>query len=100
MVKFCGLALLLCSGVLSSDPTAERRQQFSSEFRNSDSDADGWLDPTEMRMLFPDISQADLSAFFIAADGDQDGLITLEEYIVVRQLKQEGQLDLNDFRLY
>jgi hypothetical protein len=47
-----------------------------------------------------DLLGVDLSAFFIAVDTNEDGVITPEEYEVGREQFDGNHLDLNDFRLY
>ena len=48
-----------------------------------------FVDASEVRAKHKKISQEDVSAFFIAADKDEDGLVTLEEYVTVFSGKQE-----------
>jgi hypothetical protein len=38
------------------------------------------VDAQEVRQVYPGIRQEDLSAFFIASDKNEDGLISFEEY--------------------
>ena len=41
------------------------------------------------------ISNEDLSAFFIAADKNEDGLISFKEYMAASLNHEAGTLDLN-----
>ena len=41
-----------------------------------DKNGDNIIDPSEARILFPALTPQDLSAFFISADTNQDGLIS------------------------
>ena len=44
------------------------------------------------------MSQDDISAFFIASDKDQDGVITRDEYLAVSLRFDEGLLNLADYK--
>ena len=39
------------------------------------------MDASEVREVYKTLKQEDISAFFIAADKNEDGLITLQEYV-------------------
>jgi len=45
------------------------------------------------------VSQQDVSAFFIAADKNEDGLIDLDEYVHASLRQDSGELNLNDYKL-
>jgi len=45
------------------------------------------------------VSQQIISAFFIAADKNEDGLIDLDEYVHASLRQDSGELNLNDYRL-
>ena len=51
-----------------------------------------------MRKHFEGLSQEDISAFFIASDKNEDGLVTFEEYLAASLRHDEGSLDLNDYK--
>jgi Ca2+-binding EF-hand superfamily protein len=53
-----------------------------------------------VRKVFPRISQEELSAFFIASDKDEDGLIDFEEYMHASLEHADGNLDLDEFQVY
>ena len=56
------------------------------------------MDASEVRKHFVDLSQEDISAFFIAADKNEDGLVSFEEYLAASLRHDEGSLDLNDYK--
>lgn len=43
------------------------------------------------------MSQEDISAYFIAADKDESGIITEEEYVYTSLVYDSTGLDLNDY---
>jgi hypothetical protein len=45
------------------------------------------------------VKQQDVSAFFIAADKNEDGLIDLDEYVHASLRQDRGELDMNDYKL-
>jgi Ca2+-binding EF-hand superfamily protein len=52
-----------------------------------------------VRGQFKGLKQEEISAFFIAADRNEDGLITFEEYLEASLKHDDGELDLNDYKL-
>ena len=46
-----------------------------------DINQDNFVDASEVRAIHKNLRQEDISAFFIAADINEDGLITVEEYV-------------------
>ena len=58
------------------------------------------MDPSEVRKVYPRISQEELSSFFIAADKNEDGLIDFDEYIHASLEHEDGKLDLDEFQVY
>ncbi len=52
-----------------------------------------------MRNQFRGLKQEDISAFFIATDKNEDGLITFEEYLAASLRHDDGELDLDDYKL-
>ena len=67
-----------------------------------DTNTDGMLDAIDVLLFYADknfyMTQEDLSAFFISADKDEDGLISEEEYVFTSLLYDDEALDLNDFK--
>jgi hypothetical protein len=53
-----------------------------------------------VRRVFPRISQEELSAFFIASDKNEDGLIDFDEYIHASLEHEDGNLNLDEFSVY
>ena len=72
------------------------------DFTVMDLNQDGFLDAIEVKEFYGKrgiyFSNEDLSAFFIAADKDEDGLINKEEYIYTSLLYDNHALDLNDYK--
>ena len=69
-----------------------RIMEHQNDFIAFDVNSDNYVDAYEIRLKYPDISNQDISAFFIQADVNQDGLITSDEYInaSLEQDKQNG----------
>lgn len=61
---------------MSSDQKKKR------EFRLLDEDQNDYLDPEEIRNGFPDWTEKDVTTFFNLVDRNQDGVISLEEYLI------------------
>ena len=59
----------------------EDRLRHEKDFIAFDLNADNFVDASEVRQVHKTLKQEDISAFFIAADVNEDGLITLEEYV-------------------
>lgn len=53
-----------------------------------------------MRRVFPRISQEELSAFFIASDKNEDGLIDFDEYLHASLEHADGSLNLDEYQIY
>ena len=60
---------------------------------------DGQVDAQEVRTVFKDLSQEDLSAFFIAADKNENGLIDYDEYVHASLTHGDKDLTLEDFHI-
>jgi Ca2+-binding EF-hand superfamily protein len=73
-------------------------QQHKNDFIAFDLNQDSFVDASEVRSQFRGLKQEDISAFFIAADKDEDGLITFEEYLAASLRHDEGELDLDDYK--
>jgi Ca2+-binding EF-hand superfamily protein len=70
------------------------------DFIAFDFDQNGFIDASEVRKQYDDkVKQQDVSAFFIAADKNEDGLIDLDEYVHASLRQDSGELDLNDYKL-
>lgn len=67
----------------------EERLRHEKDFIAFDLNSDTFVDASEVRMVHKGIKQEDISAFFIAADKNEDGLITLEEYVAASLLQEE-----------
>ena len=72
------------------------------DFKAMDTNGDQNLDATEVKKFYKDLqismNQDDFSAFFIASDKDENGLISEEEYIYTSLIYDETGLDLNDYK--
>eukprot|EP00356_Strombidium_inclinatum_P001967 CAMPEP_0170479202 /NCGR_PEP_ID=MMETSP0208-20121228/519_1 /TAXON_ID=197538 /ORGANISM="Strombidium inclinatum, Strain S3" /LENGTH=96 /DNA_ID=CAMNT_0010751555 /DNA_START=24 /DNA_END=314 /DNA_ORIENTATION=+ len=94
-----GLTLALTFvAVCSAQQTSQ--QEHENDFMSFDANNDKFVDAAEVRSQFPQISAEDLSAFFIASDKNEDGLISFEEYMKASLAHEDGSLDLNDFKVY
>ncbi len=58
------------------------------------------MDAQEVRIVFPNIQQEELSAFFIAADKNENGLIDFDEYMHASYEHADGNLNLDDYHVY
>ena len=88
-----------------ADPSmdnSERVKGHKQDFKDMDLNADSNLDATEVKEFYVGrsffMTQEDVSAFFIASDKDEDGLISEEEYVFTSLLYDDDALDLNDFK--
>lgn len=82
---------------MGSDGNLEEHRR---DFLSFDVNNDGKVDPSEVRRVFPRISQEELSAFFIASDKNEDGLIDFEEYIHASLEHADGSLNLDEYQIY
>ena len=94
VATFC----LMLSPLALAQQTSE--QEHKNDFMSFDSDGNGLIDASEVRMQFPQISAEDLSAFFIATDKNEDGLITFKEYMDASLSHESGGLDLNSYKVF
>ena len=53
------------------------------DFGSIDKDDNGYVDPHELRTGIPGITEDDITSFFDRYDGDRDGVIALEEYLMI-----------------
>ena len=92
MKKFVYLIAYVCA------LTDEQRERYTKDFNIFDENKDGFIDPTEVRTTFANLGPQEVSSFFIAVDFNEDGLITLQEYLDGSLANEQGAMDLNDFR--
>ena len=78
----------------------EEINQHKNDFISFDSNQDGNVDAQEVRIVFPHIKQEELSAFFIAADKNENGLIDFDEYMHASLEHADGNLNLEDYQIY
>ena len=90
-----------------ADPSidnSERAQTHKQDFIDIDLNSDGKLDATEVKEFYAKsnfmMTQEDVNAFFMAADKDETGTISEEEYIYTSLLYDENGLDLNDYKFW
>ena len=57
------------------------------------------MDAQEVREVFQHLSQEELSAFFIAADKNENGLIDFDEYVHASLTHGDKDLTLDDFQI-
>lgn len=88
------LIFLLAATVFAS-PQSEL--EHKNDFIAFDLNHDGFVDASEVRAQIEGISQKELSAFFIAADKNEDGLISLDEYLNASLKQDRGELKINGF---
>ena len=81
-----------------ADDSNDTVTQHKNDFIAFDLNQDSFVDASEVRRHFEGLSQEDISAFFIASDKDEDGLVTFEEYLAASLRHDEGNLDLNDYK--
>ena len=74
------------SGDTKKDDDVARHEK---DFLAFDINQDNFIDASEVRNVHKHLRQEDISAFFIAADKNEDGLITLDEYVQA-SLSQEA----------
>jgi serine/threonine protein kinase len=60
------------------------QRDFETQFRSADVNGDGYLTPAEVRGRFPGIARE-----FARADGDNDGRISMREFLQVRRMQLE-----------
>jgi hypothetical protein len=57
------------------------------------------VDAQEVREVYQHLGQEDISAFFIAADRNENGLINFEEYVQASLTHGDRDLSLEDFQI-
>lgn len=95
-MKLLSLTLLSLAALCPLALAAETQEELEhkNDFIAFDLNHDGFVDASEVRTQFEGLKQQDISAFFIAADKNEDGLISLSEYIHASLKQDAGQLDL------
>uniref|UniRef100_A0A0G4HZG9 EF-hand domain-containing protein n=1 Tax=Chromera velia CCMP2878 TaxID=1169474 RepID=A0A0G4HZG9_9ALVE len=64
------------------DMTPEQIEEFKTDFINFDYNKDGFVDAQEVRQGFQhELSDEDLYEFFLDADVDLSGTVSMEEYL-------------------
>ncbi|SEL22242.1 EF-hand domain-containing protein [Nonomuraea pusilla] len=66
---------------MTSELPEERLAELKSAFAAIDADGDGYVTEAELRRHFPDLPPEALAELSLAADTDQDGRYSLEEFI-------------------
>eukprot|EP00355_Strombidium_rassoulzadegani_P009845 CAMPEP_0168625112 /NCGR_PEP_ID=MMETSP0449_2-20121227/9817_1 /TAXON_ID=1082188 /ORGANISM="Strombidium rassoulzadegani, Strain ras09" /LENGTH=79 /DNA_ID=CAMNT_0008666803 /DNA_START=18 /DNA_END=257 /DNA_ORIENTATION=+ len=56
-------------------------EEHRRDFESFDTNKDGFVDAQEVRERNPKVSQEDVSAFFIESDKNEDGKVSLDEYL-------------------
>ena len=81
---------------------AEKARQHTLTFGMFDTNGDMVVDASETKDYFMQtgqmMTQDDISAFFIASDKNEDGVINLDEYLAASLKFDEGLLSLADFK--
>ena len=72
--------LFCCFAYASANSTEELKQQEINDFIDYDLNQDGYIDASEIRTKKPDITQEEVSEFYIKIDANEDGRLTLPEY--------------------
>ncbi|CDW84522.1 troponin skeletal muscle [Stylonychia lemnae] len=95
------LVILVLAGIAltQSDDKAKDNEQHKNDFISFDHNQDGNVDAAEVRTVFPQISQEELSAFFIATDKNENGLIDYDEYLHASLEHADGNLNLDDLQI-
>lgn len=63
----------------SSSKTTQK--QYEMDFKEYDTNKDGYVDPIEIRTVHAGISYQNVNILFIAADLNEDGLLDMQEYV-------------------
>lgn len=67
-------------------------QALKDDFKALDKNDDGFVDAHELRSSIPGIFEDDITSFFDRYDTDRDGVISLEEYLmVIHNTPQDGK---------
>ena len=81
---------------------SEAVQRHKDDFARIDTNQDGLLDAIEIKEFYKSIeiylNQEDMSAFFIASDKNEDGVIDEEEYVYTSLIYDEDGLNLEDYK--
>ena len=81
---------------------SEAVERHKDDFARIDTNQDGLLDAIEIKEFYKSIeiylNQEDMSAFFIASDKNEDGVIDEEEYVYTSLIYDEDGLNLEDYK--
>jgi serine/threonine protein kinase len=81
------LALAVLGALNKERPDQGLEEKFGPQFRAADANADGYLSPEEVRGRFPVIAKE-----FARVDTDNDGRISMREFLQVRRQQLERKL--------
>mmetsp|Transcript_18613 Transcript_18613/g.28561 ORF Transcript_18613/g.28561 Transcript_18613/m.28561 type:complete len:93 (+) Transcript_18613:20-298(+) len=74
------LSTLAIAFTADSDSSLSEKEHIK-DFNSFDLNKDGFVDAQEVREKNPKVGQEELSAFFVESDKDEDGKVSLEEYL-------------------
>ena len=87
--------LLATIGVMNAQQN--KNQELKNDFIMFDKNSDGFIDAGEMRSITK-LSAPDMTAFFIAADYNEDGLISFNEYLKHNREQEENDFDTSNIQ--
>ena len=71
-------------------------KQHRADFDYFDQNKDGFVDAQEMREVNPKLTQNDISEFFLESDKNEDGKITVDEYLHSQYANRDVVLENNE----
>ena len=91
LALFLGITLLAMAAAAqgTDDESFFDTTELSYDFNELDKNHDGFVDVHEFRTGVPGIFEDDITVFFDRYDTDRNGVLTLEEYLLV--LKQKNR---------
>ena len=98
-------AIFLCLQILGAQPTSDKVvntiedldiEDLTQQFRDFDTNGDGYNDAGELRAAMPGITEDHLSTIFNKFDLDMDGVFTLEEYLNLYNAKLKEKQENGD----
>lgn len=87
VLALCDISVAQDTG--SSDYTANE-PALREDFKALDKNNDGYVCAHELRVSIPGIYEDDITSFFDKYDTDRDGVISLEEYLMVAHNKSQN----------